>query len=271
VAIHYQSGSDPVYTANPADNDARLDYYGISAFPTMMMDGLYDCWPLTTLQGYFDTRMLVPCHLGIGVQALDGSTETSGTIRFTLATDIGMDTEATIHSFINESGIPGTGTFSGSFFNYALRKNLFGPDGDAVTFGTSPETLVIDVDYTIDATWDWDQLYLTSFVQSNATDEVQNSHMIKFSDLIASGTGEGAPGLQPLLSLGPNPSSGSITVTSSVPGQTGDVQVFSMSGRLVALLPGGNGSVRIDESGVYLARLVTRDGVAATRTVVVIR
>jgi hypothetical protein len=257
--------------ANPADNDARLDYYGISAFPTMMMDGLYDCWPLSTLQGYFDTRMLVPCHLGIGVQALDGSTQASGTLRLTLSTDIGIDTDATIHSFINESGIPGTGTFAGSYFNYALRKNLFGPEGDAVSFGSSPETILIEVDYEIDGTWDWEQLYLTSFVQSNATDEVQNSHMVKLSDLIASGTGDDLPGMQPMLSLGPNPSGGSITVTSSAPGPAGEVQVFSMSGRLVAVVPGGNGTVEIGESGVYLARLVTGEGLSASRTFVVIR
>jgi hypothetical protein len=270
--VHYGSASDPFYASSPEDNQARLDYYGISAFPTVMMDGLYDCWPLATMQGYFDTRMAVPCYLAISIAAVEGSSETSGTLQITLATDIGIDTDATINAMLTESGIEGTGTYAsqGIDYNYGLRDNLFGSAGQTVSFGASPETLVLNIDYTIDAAWAWDQLYLTTFVQSPVDDQVLNSSMLKMSDLLGTGIQDGQAGMPPVFTAGPSPSSGSITVFAEAPGQTCIVSIYSMDGRLVAET-GSSATVQIGSSGVYVARLRTSGGFTASRTVVVIR
>jgi hypothetical protein len=236
-----------------------------------MMDGLYDAWPLATMQGYFDTRMLVPCRLSIGVAAAEGSSEASGTLTFSLATDIGLDTDATINAMLTESGIPGTGTYSGQAYNYGLRQNLFGTTGTVVSFGSSPETVLLDIEYTINPAWDWDQLYLTTFVQSPVDDEVLNSHMVKLSDLLATGIEDGPAGAMPVFRAGPSPSSGAVTVFAQAPGQACEVSIYSMDGRLVASIPDGNGTIGIDQSGVYLVQLRTSGGYTATQAIVVIR
>lgn len=235
-----------------------------------MMDGLYDCWPLSTMQSYFDTRMLVPCNLAIGVTAVEGSSETSGTLAFALATDIGFDTEATINAMLTESGVPGTGTYGSQPYNYGLRQNLFTPQGQTVVLGPAPGTILVEADYEIDPSWDWDQLYLTAFVQSPVDDEVLNSHMVKMSDLLVTGFGEGQPGSGVTLMASPSPTPGILNVVAEAPGQECTVRVYSIDGRLAAVLA-GSGTIELDQPGVYLLRLSTDGGASATRSVVVVR
>ena len=268
--VHYGSSSDPFYASSPADYQARLNYYGISAFPTVMMDGLYDCWPLSTMDGYYATRMAVPCYLTIGVTALAGSTESSGTLEFTLATDIGLDTDAVINAMLTESDVPGTGTYGSQPYNYGLRDNLFGSTGQTVTFGSEPGTVTVTADYTVDAAWEWDQLYLTTFVQSPVDDQVLNSHMVKMSDLLGTGIGDAPGGADVVFSAGPSPTTGPLTVFAQAPGQECTVSIFSMDGRLVAET-GPEATVDLPGPGVYLVRLATSGGYTETRSVVMIR
>jgi len=272
VAIHNASSNDPVYQGNPSHHTARKNYYGVNAYPTVMVDGLYDAWPLSTIPGYYSTRMAVPCHLDISVAADGSSSPTEGTLTFTLTTDNGLDTPAAIHAMINESGIPGTGTYSGTFFNYGLRWNLFSADGTAVSFGSSPETIVLEVDYAIDSSWDWDELYLTTFVQIDANREILNSHMVKMSDLLSTGIEEVVPTEpDPILSVGSNPSRGAVHFTATVSGGSGTVSLFSLDGRLLETMPAGTGTFTPERSGMYFLRLDTPCGSSETRPVVVLK
>ena len=239
-----------------------------------MVGGLYDCWPISGLTGYYNTRMAVPCYLDITVTPVAGASPTSGTLTFSLATDMGLDTDAKLHAIINECGIPGTGTYAGSEFNYALRWNMGGANGADVTFGSSSETVNINLDYTIDSGWDWNELYLTTFVQSNATDEVLNSHMIKMTDLISTGIAETATGsvATPNFTV-ESPAYGAISFHSTSISGTGTMSLFSVDGRLVESIDvqNGYGLLSPENAGVYILRLETANGFAASRTVVVIK
>lgn len=270
--VHYGSSTDPFYASSPADNQARLSYYGISAFPTVMMDGLYDCWPLSTMDGYFTTRMAVPCNLSIGVQADSSSTYESGTLTITLATDTGLDTDAVLNSMLLESDVPGTGTYAsqGIDYNYGLRDNLCSSTGMAVGFGSSPETLEFQVPYEVAAGWEWDQLYLTTFVQNSIDDEVLNSQMVKMSDLIGTGIGGVEPGNTLTLVAGPNPSAGSVYYSSLGADSPVTVSIYSLDGRLVGSSTLREGTFMIQSPGVYLVRAGTASGQTATQQVVVI-
>ncbi|HOZ18302.1 MAG TPA: hypothetical protein PLF04_08220 [Candidatus Fermentibacter daniensis] len=81
VSVHYgiddftRVSDDPFHVSSPADNKARSGSYSIDGFPVVMIDGLLDAWPLTTLQDHYDDRMLVPCSLFISVMASSGSDE----------------------------------------------------------------------------------------------------------------------------------------------------------------------------------------------------
>ncbi len=148
-----------------------------------MIDGICDAWPVSTMHEHYEARMLEPCYLSISVAAVAGSTESSGTLVVSLVSETGLDTDATLNVMLTESGVPGSGTFESQPYNYGLRDNLCSHDGLSVLFGSSPESIEIDVDYTIDPTWVWDQLYITAFVQSTATDEVLNSCMFRMCNI----------------------------------------------------------------------------------------
>ncbi|MDM7993477.1 MAG: T9SS type A sorting domain-containing protein [Candidatus Fermentibacter sp.] len=271
--VHYGSATDPFYASSPADNQARLSYYGISAFPTVMMDGLYDCWPLSTMDGYFDTRMAVPCYLSIDVSADSGSTSESGTLTIGLATDIGLDTDAVLNAMLTESGVPGTGTYAsqGIDYNFGLRANLCSTTGMPVSFGTAPESQDIQIIYEIPPEWDWDQLYLTTFVQSPVDDEVLNSHMVKMSDLFGTGIGGGGTGMPVALVAGPNPSTGTVEYRVEGLQAPATVSIFSIDGRLVGESTLSEGVFVIGTPGVYILRMETGTGETASAQVVVIR
>jgi len=239
-----------------------------------MVGGLYDAWPISTMQGYYDTRMAVPCYLNISVTPSTGSSPSSGTLTFTLVTDQGLDTDATIHAIINECGIPGTGTYLGSDFNYALRWNMAGAAGTPVSFGSTSETINMDMDYTIDPSWDWNELYLTTFVQNYTTDDILNSHMVKLTDLIITGI----EGSTPALGMVPDftvvsPAQGAISFSTTSFVGTGTMSLYSMNGRLVdtAQVQSGTGVFTPEASGVYLLRLDTPGGFSTSRSVVLIR
>lgn len=239
-----------------------------------MVGGLYDCWPISGLTGYYNTRMAVPCYLDIAVTPVSGSSSTSGTLTFSLATDMGLDTDTKLHAIINESGIPGTGTYAGSEFDYALRWNMGGANGADVTFGSSVETINVNLDYTIDSGWDWDELYLTTFVQSYATEEILNSHMIKMTDLISAGIAEGTTGTiatPDFTAL--SPALGTISFHSTSIDGSASMSLFSIDGRLIESVEvqNGNGALTPENAGIYILRLETANGFATSRTVAFIK
>ena len=239
-----------------------------------MIAGLYDCWPISGLTGYYNTRMGVPCYLDITVTPEPGASQTSGTINFSMLAEIGLSTNATMHAIINECGIPGTGTYSGRQFDYALRWNMAGVNGTALSFGATSETIDVNLDYTIDSSWDWDELYLTTFVQNNSTKEVLNSHMVKMSDLVSTGNNDeytvevGTPVFSVV-----SPSIGAITFNSSSITESAEMSLFSLDGRLVDTMniQNGAGVFSPEHSGVYILRLQTSNGFVSSKTAVLIR
>lgn len=237
-----------------------------------MMDGLHDCWPLSTMDGYFDARMAVPCYLSISVSADSGSTPDDGTLSIGLATDIGLDTEAVINAMLTESDIPGTGTFAaqGIDYNYGVRDNLFSPTGTTVAFGSAPETLELEVPYAIQSAWDWEQLYLTVFVQNPVSDEILNSCMVRMSDLLGTGIGETWEYDVPVLTIGPNPSTGTIGYRADGFDSAVSVSIFSVDGRLVGSSTLSEGTFIITTPGVYTIRVESLSGEYASRQAVVI-
>lgn len=269
VAIHNASSSDPVYQGNPEHHNARRAYYGISGYPTIMLDGFYDVWPYEALSDFYLIRVNTPCALEVQVIPSENSTEYAGTISFYLSTESGLDTDARIHAMISESGIPGTGTYSGWFFNYGLRWNLFGAYGEPLTFGSSPEVVEMSADYSIDPSWDWNQLYLTTFVQCDSTREVMNSHMIKMSDLVCTGIGgyEWSVPEEPII-LHSNPASGAIRFTTPGREPPVEVRLYNLQGTLIEVAQTGRGSFTPACSGVYLLRLSFRNGDFSTCKVV---
>ncbi len=274
IHVSWPSAGDPIYTANPSEQNARKAIYGVSSVPTLKIDGV-----LTPnaygLENAFNTRAAVPTYLNIYVvRNGDNQTGTIG-IRLIAEQDLQAQANMRLFSVIVEDNVPGVGYWAGSVFLQAFRDNLTAyPYGDLVTFEEPyPDTLYFEFDYDITA-WVNDELHLTTLVQQlgPSTKEVMNSHYAKFMDL-QTGIAEGIPVSEPILQVGPNPCSGSIVVQSQLPaGVEGTLSLFDLNGRMIdTATAGGVDTFGVDESGIYFVRLVTDTGVHVTEQVTVLR
>ena len=276
--VWWPTASDPIYVANPSEQEARVDMYTVNAVPWIQFDGVIHATNSQSgLENAFNTRMAVPCYLSIDVAKT--ATNDTGTLHITLVAeqDLG-DTDLRLHCILVENDVPGEGYWAGSYFEQAFRDNLCGANGQSVTFGSPyPDTVEVDVPYGTQG-WVVENLYLSVFVQNHtgSTKEVMNAWFRKFDDI----TGiedECWTGLEPAVGLDvfPNPSSGTFTVVPRFPGgRPATVSVYDVYGRLVADVELGNGvhgSVELEQSGAYFLRLDVDGSPLACRRISVIR
>lgn len=278
VHVSWPSGNDPIYLANPTEQNARKSFYGVNAVPWIQFDGVIKASTSAPgLNNAFNNRIDVPTNLSIFV-ARNGDDQT-GTVSVGLVAEDEIETSAPMRLFatVVEDEVPGTGYWAGDYFYQAFRDNLFGVAGPVVEFtGPYPDTVYFEAEYDI-SEWVADNLHLATFVQeyTSSDKEVINARYDKFMDL-QTGIEEGwLMPESPQIVLGPNPSSGPITVTPMLPeGATGTVSVYDLYGRRVAAGGAVNGvpeGFDLADSGVYLVRLTTDSGAAVSRTVAVIR
>lgn len=275
--VNWPSASDPIYLANPTEQTVRKAQYGVSSVPYFKMDGIVSV-SASNLQTPFNQRLAVPAIIAIDV-ARNGDAE-SGTLSFRIIAE--EDPQWTVPMMlwpiIVEDNVPGTHYWSSSVFEQAFRKNVFGYYGEEITFeGPFPDTIYTEVEYSINSNWDVDELHLATFVQCTYTaneHEVENAHWAKFLDL-ETGISEESWGNsnRVLLSVGPNPSNGTFAISAVLPENTlGNIEVFDLSGRtVVSGTVAEMQNISIDESGIYLVRLSTTEGLSATQSIAVIK
>ncbi len=276
--VSWPWASDPIYVANPAEQNYRKSIYGVNSVPWLQFDGSIKASPSSGgLISAFNSRMAVPCHLDIQVE--NYVNYGSGTIEITLIAEEDLvDSTLKVHAVIVESGIPGAGYFASSTFEQAFREELFGATGQSVSFGPSyPDTVVVNVDYDT-GSWVFENLHLAVFVQnhSSSSTEVHNA----WYDYLGAVTGFEGDEPEELstdelqVHVSPNPSDGSISITvGELNSGTCALAIYDTSGRCIA-----NGTVsenaasnfEIEEAGVYFAR-ITSGGKIATSRIVVIR
>lgn len=277
VHVNWPSSSDPVYLANPTEQQARWSFYNVSGVPTIKVDGILSGYP--GLQSAFDSRMTVPCHLDIFVAKNPGSDSVSGEIgiRLIAEQDLGAAAAMRVFSIIVEDNVTGAGYWAGSEFQQAFRDNLFGTIGPVVSFEAPyPDTVFVTAPYTINPAWDPDELYLVTFVQEYAgapNKEVMNAHFAKFFE-IGTGIGEAAGGASdPVMSV-VNPSMGFLSIGLELPsGSGGQLSVYDLGGRIVAeRVVEGPSDLAIDlATGMYLVRFADEAGNVETAQAVVVR
>lgn len=275
--VNWPSASDPIYIANPTEQNVRKAQYGVTGVPYLIFDGI-QVTAAPSLENHFNNRLNTPAYIDILV-ARNGD-ETSGQISIRIIAEQepqwGEETDMRVWPILVEDYVPGAGYWAGSYFEQAFRDNLLGPFGYEVVFtGPYPDTVYVDAEYEISASWNADNLFLATFLQCTYQQndhEVPNADWCKFLD-IPQGVGDGMVPWAPSITLGRNPSSGMIPVAAELPpGVGGTLQLFDTSGRLVSSMPAGAvGNFIVNEAGVYFVRLVTDSGESAVARAVVVR
>lgn len=272
--VNWPSSTDPVYLANPTEQNARKTCYNVSSVPWTEVDGVIHA---SNLQSAYNTRIAVPSYLSILACRNGGSTTGTVSIRLIAEQDLGL-TNLRLFSTLVQDDTPGAGYWGGSTFPYAFRKNIFGVVGPTVTFAAPyPDTVYFEAPYDLEPSWTPANMYLITFVQQYATGiprEIANSSFDNFLGLPTGIDDSPAAGGGISLSISPNPSAGVFAIGAALPeGISGSIRVYDLAGRTVfegdALqLPL---QVSVAQSGVYLVQLVTDDGTSVERSVAVVR
>lgn len=278
VRVHcdYPNPLDPIYTANPIEQDVRKAHYFVTTQPYVVFDGV-----LTPdeedLETAFQERLEVQSIIDIQVARQGSLNDGNISIMIIAEEDPGWTCPMMVWPILVEDGIPGVGYWIYTVFDQAFRDNLFGYFGQQIDLlSPFPDTIFIDAPYEIDPSWDVNQLYLCTIVQSgyqSVDDEVKNINWQKFID-IPMGIPESDPFVEQLLiNLLPNPCLGTFLVECIIPKDSqGEIVVFDIYGRiLLRCSSSAQTSFTVDKSGVYFVTLSVPGYEVATSSITVIR
>ena len=248
----------------------------------MKIDGLAAGYTPSGYPAAINSRLAVPSYVDFSIDMVGNASGGTGYYSITAEQDPGVSGQIKVWSVVIQDNFiaagSGWGGYTGMEMMWMPVAWPLGTSGQVINFtGPYPQTVNVMGTYTLNPTIHiFDNLKVVTYVQLAAgTREVLNAH---YMDLPDSATGvyedaTGPVGETAHLFAGPNPTSGLFTVTSVLPqGQSGTVSVYDISGRVVHSFPaGGTESAVITETGLYFVRLVTSDGIVASRQIAVVR
>lgn len=179
VIAYHASSSDPFYTSTAA---ARMSYYGISGYPTVVLDGSYrvvgglhtgTMYP--TYRQYFDTRKTTPSPLDFDLTVSYDSMSRNGTLTI-VAHNTGTSTvSGQLQVALIESHIyyPWQGMDS---LQDVERTMLPNASGEAITVPAG-DSVVKTRNFTINAGWVAKNCEFVVFVQDNSSQDILQGAM----------------------------------------------------------------------------------------------
>ncbi len=171
---YHPSTSDPYYNTVSV---TRMNYYGVSGYPTVRLDGDYSVvggvhtgtmYP--TYRQFFDTRKLVASPLEIELSNTYDTLTRQGHLDILLRNTTGTAVSGQLHVAIIQNHIyhPWQGMES---LQYVVRDMLPNGTGVAVTVPAN-DSLTATRDYTLNAAWVASNCEIVVFVQNNATKQM---------------------------------------------------------------------------------------------------
>lgn len=178
IAFHTSwPGVDPMYNANAAESDDRVDYYGITGVPTLWVSGKYSTSPGTIGEGDLAANDLTGSPIAVQV-----TETTNGNTRDVSIKVISVNTlpagnyvlrAAVVEKMVNYATAPGTN--GEKEFPNVFRKMVVSSAGEAYTPASVGSSTDFNYSYTLDAAWNASQIYVMAWVQNETTKEVINS------------------------------------------------------------------------------------------------
>jgi PKD repeat protein len=185
AVIEYHNGDAFATTIS----QARLNYYGISSFPTAKFDGVLEkSGGSSTSSMYssylplYNQRIVIPCDFT--AQIFGNNTSGSNYHLDLLLEEVNTysGSDLVLQVAMTESEI--ACTWQGqSELNFVCRDMYPDDGGTALDFSTASQQ-VISFDITIDPTWATQHCELVIFVQDNTTKEVLQGSMVELDNLI---------------------------------------------------------------------------------------
>lgn len=248
AAVSYHGGD----TYETADSRARIDYYGITGYPTMMFDGVLSYVGGTHSTSLYsdylplvDKRLAIasPVQLSFGPMQLQGN-DVSAPVTITSLSPV-RNNNLVMHAVLTESHIPENWQDQ-TELNEAARLMYGGAEGVAIDLADKSD--MKEVQFTLSSGWVQANLQLVAWVQDTVTKE------------IFGGEKGFSVGLEELnrgkMQLYPNPAS---AMTRFPQLENGEVTIYDLTGKEIIRLAGINGNYLLDVSwinnGLYLVNI----------------
>lgn len=170
-------GVDPMYNLNTTQVDDRVNYYGITGVPTVVMLGNHKTGgPASFLQSDVDKEWSQTSPVKISVSNIDNGTSDSATITLLVLGNLPSGNyvmrTAVIERNVNYTTAPGTN--GELYFPDVFRLMLPGSGGDAVTLPAIGQTATFTYTFNENAAWNMNEIGLVAFLENELTHEVIN-------------------------------------------------------------------------------------------------
>lgn len=255
TAIKYHTsfpGYDPMYFANPVQNDGRTQhYYSMNATPYCNADGVIDNIFPFNVAGFtsaLNQRLAVPVPLSLSVTDIR---ITGDSVKSTINMEIFSNLPAgdyklrvmAIEGWIIYSTPPGT---NGEYiFEEVFRKAY--PDVDGTPIQTSAGSYQFVFTYKRDTAWADTSIYTVAFVQNDSNKEVLNSAKGSYSPIGVKNSNSNTPKDYSLSQNYPNPFNPQTNIKFSLPKREYlTLKVYNMLGVEVKTL-----AVGVHNAGEY--------------------
>lgn len=225
-------------------------------------------------------RLAVPSYMDIDVNMVGDASGGTAYISVTAEQEPSQSYPIKVWCIITEDhDMAGTGWggYTGQEMMYLPVAWPLGTQGQTLNFtGPYPQTISVSGDYTLNpSAHTFDNLNVATWVQySTGTRECLNADYMDLPDT-ATGVYGDETGYSPvtMLTAGPNPSTGSVTINCGLPADvTGTVSIFDITGRVVDTFPAAAAiQTQLQESGVYFVHLSTTSGELVRRQLTVVR
>jgi len=257
------------YQANTQQNIARKNYYQIVGTPTVAINGTQFKSAGQVTNAVLDAVTGGESWLEVQVDETAANTRT---VDINLVDHVGGSiTSGRLFAVIVEKLIMYNAPNGETLHRNVFRKFLTEVSGEDVDMssGTASKTY----QYTVDPSWQADQVYVIAWLINPATKEIYNSGT-RF-DINVTGTSDFANAKMDLMPF-PNPASNLVSISlQGVVDEKVNVKVFSPEGRLVKSFnnqPVTSASIELSvqdlSSGLYYLLIETKDGSHAGKIVV---
>jgi len=258
AAIAYHSGD----TYENTYSTARLNYYGISSFPTVVADGgressskvvggnatvsLYSSYlPI------YNNRMATPSFHNLNLEVVETGTDTY-TATITVEETFAAFAPAKLHAVLTESNIA-VNWFNQTEVDFVCRGMYPSASGTSLDFSTvNPQT--VNIDFTTTG-YVKDNCQFVVFIQDDNTHEVSQAAMIEMSAVVGTEEITGQS-----ISIYPNPASEYIMALTS---GNGIIEIFDITGKLVSknniLKTSETIDIRGLEKGIYVVKVTSKE------------
>ncbi len=179
ISVRYHAwwpGSDPMYSLNPVDNQNRIQYYGINGVPNYVIDGELKGVPgdPMAMVNQMNARLAIPAPVKINVEAniQTDSIHTQVTIiGLTPVTQTNLHLRvAIIERMVHYASPPGSNGETN--FGDVMRKMVPDGNGTAISAINPGDTLSYSFAVEVNSAWNWQDLAVVAWLQSDATKEV---------------------------------------------------------------------------------------------------